>query len=211
MMQPQDQPSPQLTAILNQAEELFLNYGIRSVAMDDIARKLGMSKKTLYQYVDNKDDLVMRVNAKLILEETADIHRIFEETENAIEQLWRVARMNLKHLRKVKPTVIYDLQKYYGKVWKAMQEHNGTTVVHLMVRNLRAGQEQGLYRKDFDPITISKMHIAACWNLVNENTFPLSEYPRTDLFVEYIKYHVYGVVTERGREVFEKFLEQGFE
>ncbi|MEM1220215.1 MAG: helix-turn-helix domain-containing protein, partial [Bacteroidota bacterium] len=44
--------------ILSRSKRLFLRYGIRSVTMDDISKEMGISKKTLYQYVDNKADLI---------------------------------------------------------------------------------------------------------------------------------------------------------
>ncbi|HEX6193727.1 MAG TPA: helix-turn-helix domain-containing protein, partial [Chitinophagaceae bacterium] len=47
--------------IQNKAEELFMQFGIRSVSMDDIANNLGMSKKTVYQYFVDKDELVEAV------------------------------------------------------------------------------------------------------------------------------------------------------
>ena len=44
--------------ILRKTGEMFLKFGIRSVSMDDICRELGISKKTLYQYVENKKELI---------------------------------------------------------------------------------------------------------------------------------------------------------
>ena len=40
--------------ILSKVAELFQKYGIKSVTMDDIARELSISKKTLYQYFSDK-------------------------------------------------------------------------------------------------------------------------------------------------------------
>ena len=62
------------TQIINKAEDLFLRYGLKSVTMDDIARKLGISKKTLYQYVENKTDLVSKIMLAHIEEELSLIH-----------------------------------------------------------------------------------------------------------------------------------------
>jgi AcrR family transcriptional regulator len=52
--------------ILNGAEELFMRYGVRSISMDDIARHLSVSKKTLYQHFADKDDLVLEVTRHML-------------------------------------------------------------------------------------------------------------------------------------------------
>ena len=177
--------------------------------MDDLARHIGISKKTIYQHIDNKDDLVMRVGAKLILEETEEIERIFAESENAIDEMWQCAKMHVRHLRRVKPTVIYDLQKYYRAVWQGMIDHTNTTVVKWMRENLERGQQQGIYREEMNVDVIAKMHVAMSWSLVDEQTFPLHEYEREKLFLEFICYHMNGVLSERGREIFKKYLKEG--
>jgi len=70
------------TQILEKAEDLFLRYGLKSVTMDDIARKLGMSKKTLYQYVENKTDLVSKIMLAHIETEKAKEDMRFSNCEN---------------------------------------------------------------------------------------------------------------------------------
>jgi len=47
-------------SILEKAVYLFMRYGVKSVSMDDLARELGISKKTLYQYFDTKESLLLR-------------------------------------------------------------------------------------------------------------------------------------------------------
>ncbi|MCU0359257.1 MAG: TetR/AcrR family transcriptional regulator [Bacteroidia bacterium] len=42
--------------ILHTSLQMFFRYGIKHVTMDDIAKELGMSKKTIYQYFKEKDD-----------------------------------------------------------------------------------------------------------------------------------------------------------
>ena len=51
--------------IINKATSLFLSLGVKSVTMDDIANDLGMSKKTIYTYFDNKTCLVEAITSYL--------------------------------------------------------------------------------------------------------------------------------------------------
>ena len=199
----------QLRTILEKSEELFLRYGIRSVTMDDLARHVGMSKKTIYQHVDNKDDLVMRMGMKLTLEEVQQIEPIIAESEHAIDEMWRIAKVHVRNIRRVRPTVLFDLQKYHPKVWAAFHEHTRTTVVTWLRNNLERGIREGLYRNDLDVTIIAKMHVAMSWAVVDETTFPLQEFAREQLFLQFICYHMNGVMSGRGREIFNNYLKEG--
>ena len=48
----------ELKNIMLKVRDLYRKYGIKSITMDDVARELGISKKTLYHFVTDKDDLV---------------------------------------------------------------------------------------------------------------------------------------------------------
>ena len=52
---------PKLSSILDRTIELFYEFGIKNLSMDDISRKLKISKKTLYRYVNSKEDLIEKL------------------------------------------------------------------------------------------------------------------------------------------------------
>ena len=110
------------TQILEKAEDLFLRYGLKSVTMEDIARKLGVSKKTIYQYVDNKTDLISKIMLAHIEEEKAMMEAAKNSSEDAIGEMFAVARYALQQLRQLSPTLMYDLQKYYSNIWLLLQK-----------------------------------------------------------------------------------------
>ena len=53
--------------IINKATNLFLSLGFKSVTMDDIANDLGMSKKTIYTYFNNKTCLAEELLAWILI------------------------------------------------------------------------------------------------------------------------------------------------
>ena len=77
--------------LLDKSESLFFRYGIRSVAMDDLARELGVSKKTLYQAVANKEELVREIFARRSAEEAAYVAQLRSDADNAIDEDLRTA------------------------------------------------------------------------------------------------------------------------
>lgn len=190
--------------ILTQAEALFMRVGIKSVTMQDLSRELGISKKTLYQTVENKADLVLKIMFNHAQAEMEAITKITADSESAIDEMLGIARYSLEQLREISPTLIYDLKKYYRKSWdifeKLHQEHAGGVIIE----NFKRGIEEGLYRNDFDIDIVSKLYVSKTFLLVEDSLFPLRKYDRRHLMNEFIKYHLYGIVSPKGKTVLEE-------
>ena len=122
----------QVTKILHKSRELFFKVGIKSVTMDDIARLLGMSKKTLYQFVDNKADLVNKVMIQHIEEETAFVGVLKNDDLNAIDVIVEIVKHVVQTMRNVPQSALYDLQKYYPKSWNIFNEFKNELIFSTM-------------------------------------------------------------------------------
>lgn len=184
--------------ILVQAESLFLRFGVKSVTMDDLAREMGISKKTLYQFVENKADLINKVIRKHVEDEAACVRQLSTKAHNAIEEMLEVGKFAIQQLRRTSPTVVYDLKKYYRKSWELLESFHGKHVYETIRRNIQKGMEEGLYRPDLDPDIIARLYVGKTHLLVDETIFPLREYSREVLFNEFISYHLRGIVSESG-------------
>ena len=77
---------------LAKVENIFLRYGFKSVTMDHIARELGISKKTLYQFVDNKIDLIKKVLELHIEEEKKMVRKAKDNSDNAISEMLDISQ-----------------------------------------------------------------------------------------------------------------------
>ncbi len=186
---------------LRRTEDLFMRYGIKSITMDDVARELGISKKTLYQFVESKDDLVMQVMQRHIEEEKEVSQCWHRDADNAIEEILGVIKNAQKDLQRIKSNIVFDLQKYHRSAWEFMQNYQRGHM-HQMVRaNLERGIQEGLYRSDFDIDIIAKLHVAESFVLLDESFFPRSEYPLEVVFREYLLYYLHAIASDRGREL----------
>ncbi|MBK7409291.1 MAG: TetR/AcrR family transcriptional regulator [Saprospirales bacterium] len=186
--------------ILVKSEALFLRYGIRSITMDDIARELGISKKTLYHFVDNKADLIHKVLLQFIEEERRVILEITQSSGNAIEEMLRIGRYITQVLRKLTPTTLFDLQKYYPDSWQMIRALNQEHIYGVIKNNLEQGIEQELYRHNLNTDIIARLYVGKSHYLVDEEFFPLRNYERGQLYLEFILYHMHGILSDKGRE-----------
>ena len=187
--------------ILNRAEDLFLRYGIKSVTMDDIARELGISKKTLYQFVENKTDLIQQIFNDKIQEEKELIAQIRATATDAIDEMMKIAKHAIDELRKMTPTIMYDLQKYYKSTWKMMESLHQKHIYIIIKENLIMGMQQGVYRSDMNPDVVAKLYVAKTSFVADEELFPMKDYNLEDLFREFIIYHIHGIASPKGLQL----------
>ena len=197
--------------ILEGAEGLFMRYGIKSVTMDDIARELGISKKTLYQYVDNKGDLIQQIFGCRKEEEQAEMAEIHQAATDAIDEILRIAKSVLRRLRGMSQSALYDLQKYYGRQWKAFELEHQQYIYQVLKRNIEDGMKQGLYRENLDPDIVSKLYVGKTSLVADEELFPLSDYNLEALFRQYMLYHIHGIASLEGLKVLEKHMDRNLE
>ena len=103
--------------ILAKATEMFLNYGFKSVTMDDLAEQLGISKKTIYANYENKTKLVEASTLFLFEFISNGINLICELEKNPIDELFAIKSFVMEHLKNEKTSPQYQLQKYYPQLF----------------------------------------------------------------------------------------------
>ena len=186
--------------------KLYRNYGIKSVTMDDVAHHLGISKKTLYEYFSDKRDLVIAVMRSISQNKTVDFSVPQEQNVNAIEELFYYYNVQVKMIRDHKPSFIYDLKKYYPDLYEKFQKDKKQRIHNSVQNNLIKGKKEGLFRNDLNEDVIARLNLMRIEVIMNSGTFSLEEMVSPDLFSEIFRYHVYGIVSDKGRELFEKEL-----
>ncbi|BDS14795.1 TetR/AcrR family transcriptional regulator [Aureispira anguillae] len=189
----------ELTKILDASEILFRKYGIRSVTMADIARDLGMSKKTLYLYIENKHDLVSKVMKRHIIQDQDMCCRIQKESENALDELLKVSLYVQQQVKEINPSLIFDLQKYHRPIWEMMDNFHRKDIVHMVENNLRGGVEEGVYRDNLNVELVSRLYVSLMLTLSDNELFPVTQFPTHVLHKEFIRYHICGIVSDKGR------------
>ncbi len=192
--------------ILRKAFELFMRYGIKSVTMDDIARELGISKKTLYQTVANKADLIAQIFQLHFAEEEQAMATIREQSSDAIEEMLGIGRYVVEKTQGMSPTVVYDLQKYYRSLWDEMQAKMKKNVYSIIIDNLERGIAQGLYRKDMQPDVVARLYVGKTVIAADEETFEACNHDMSTLHRELILYHMHGITSAKGRQLLDKHL-----
>ncbi|HKL09339.1 MAG TPA: TetR/AcrR family transcriptional regulator [Bacteroidales bacterium] len=196
----------ELQNILERVGALYSKYGIKSVTMDDVARELGMSKKTLYQYVENKNDLVEKVLDYLLFERECEFLEIFEKNYNAIEELITVGIQVIKSIKYQNPATEYDLQKYYPVLFNKLQNIRKERMYNATLKNIQKGKQEGLFRKELNEEIIAKIQTSRFLNFSADEFFDPQEMLKPENILELFIYHIRGIANQKGIEELDKTL-----
>ncbi|MCE3295115.1 MAG: hypothetical protein K0R65_829 [Crocinitomicaceae bacterium] len=184
--------------IIDKATAIFLKYGIKSVTMDDMARELGMSKKTLYTYFTDKNDLVLQI---LTVKTKADQNQcclIKEEAENAIDEMFLINQFVSAMMKNVHPSVFYDLKKFHPDALVIFHEHKWKFVKGTIMENIARGKKEGLYRMELPDEIISIIYVGATDLISNGEAFAALDKTSDQVYYEIMKFQLHGLVTEKG-------------
>ena len=197
-----------LKNILLKVRELYMKYGIKSITMDDVAKELGISKKTLYQFVTDKDDLVGKFIENEIALKQEEMFKCFKIGFNAIEELFEISIFMNRMMREQNPATEYDLRKYYPHHHQKIVKSRRERMYNYILLNLKKGKEEGLYREGMNEEVIAKLYLSRSENIQFNELFTVEEFTSVKLFVELLTYHVRGIATEKGIIVLEKKIKE---
>ena len=187
--------------IIDKSAMIFLRHGIKSVTMDDLAKALGVSKKTIYNYFKDKDDLVKLIVSTLIERNrtSCEIGRL--KSENAIDALMNISEYSTRLFTEIHTSVFFDLQKYYPEAWNIIKQHRLDFVSNQITQNIVRGQEEGIYIAELDPKIMSGIHLASVSMMTDSDIFGVESNEYGKLSHEIMLFQLRGIVNDKGREL----------
>jgi AcrR family transcriptional regulator len=194
--------------ISSKAEELFMQFGIRSVSMDDIANNLGMSKKTLYQYFADKDELVEAVVDRHINEVEGDCMNCQRDAQDAIHEIFLTMEHIMEEFKNMNPMLLYDLEKFHYKAYQRFKDYKDKFLLQIIRNNIEWGIKDELYRADLNIDVLSKYRIESIMIPFNVAVFPPGKYNLGKTSEIMIENFTYGLATIKGHKLIQKYNEQ---
>lgn len=192
--------------ILQKATESFLNYGFKSVTMDDLAHQLGISKKTIYTHFKNKTSLVEAATIGLFCQVSEGIDQICAVGKNPIEELYEIKKFVMLHLKNEKTSPQYQLQKYYPKIHDSLKQKQFGVMQSCVMENIKRGMDMGIYRANLNVGFVSRIYYSGVTSIKDHRLFPLEEFAMDQLMDHYLEYHLRGIVTPAGRKILNNII-----
>lgn len=193
-MEPQDK-------ILKTSLELFYKFGIKRVTMDDIAKELGMSKKTIYHHFKEKDDLVNTLCDTEMIKHEQIFDELFNESKNPIHEMMLISANMRKMMQHINPIFFLDLQKFHPQALNRFQEFKQNCAFKHIERNINKGIEAGFYRNDIDVEFTAKYRLSQLDMLLFGNYYSFEKISFTKSHELLLDMFVYGICTAKGHQL----------
>lgn len=191
--------------IVDEAARIFWTNGIRSVTMDDVSRELGISKKTLYLYVKDKNDLVTKVLTHTSCRFHDHIRSIQAQQLNAIDEMYAIAQYIAGESAKFHPSLYFDLAKYHPDACRIMDQGKQVEVVEMVAANMEKGIREGLYRENLNVPLIAKLYVVRFDQVMSVEMGRLTEkFSLAEINWELFRYHIRGIANKKGIDHLEK-------
>jgi AcrR family transcriptional regulator len=194
--------------ILLKAHELFMRYGVRSVSMDDIAAQLGMSKKTVYQYYTDKEELVDAVLSAVLEKNRAECFRDRENAENAVHEIFQAFDMVQDMFSNMNPSIVFDLEKYHPDVYKKVKHHKNVFMYEVIKQNMERGIKEEVYRPEIDVDVLTRFRIESMMLPFNSEIFPTNRTHLVEIQQEILEHFLYGLATVKGQKLILRYKQK---
>lgn len=191
--------------ILKGAEELFFKYGIKSITMDDIARHLGISKKTIYQSYSDKNEIVETLVLNQTKNNECEFQKIEAKTSNVVEEVFEMMNHMSQMFSQMNPNLFYDLQKYHPNAWKIFKQFKEECIERMVEDSVRRGMEQGLVRSDINSKIIARLRMEEVELAFNPQAFPPDKFKIVDIQLSLLDHFLHGICTLKGHKLINKY------
>jgi len=187
---------------------LVMQYGIRSVSMDDIATNLGMSKKTIYQYFKDKDELVEAVVDDIIVTNQFECNADRGKADNAVHEIFLVMDMMAEMFKTMNPSILFDLQKYHPAAFSKFTKHKNEFLYNVCKQNIERGVAEELYRPEIAVDILCRYRVETMFVPFNPEFQKSLKHSLAKIEEEIIIHFLFGLVTLKGYKMIIKYKEQ---
>ncbi len=193
--------------ILYGAQELFFKYGIKSITMDDVAKHLAISKKTIYKYFADKDELVEDMTRQLMKKNEIEFDGISKETDNVVDEVFAMMKHMSIMFSQMNPNLFYDMQKFHPKSWSLFKNFKEECIERMVEESVKRGIEQGLVRPDINTKIVARLRMEEVEMGFNPQSFPPTKFKIVDVQLALLDHFLHGICTLKGHKLINKYKE----
>ncbi len=197
-----------LDKILNSSIELFSQYGFKTITMDDIARRAGVSKKTLYQHFANKQEVVSESVTWYKNNTTENCECILDGADNAIEAMVKMLAFFDNLYKRLNPMAIFELQRFFPDAYVKFKDLLIKRDVVMVRDNILQGIEEGVYRPDLNAELLARYRIETALMALQPNLLVSDRANLISVALEIGEHFMYGIMTEAGVQSYLLYKEQ---
>ncbi|WP_161603032.1 TetR/AcrR family transcriptional regulator [Pedobacter arcticus] len=189
------------TRILEKARELFFFFGVKSITMDDLCKHLGISKKTLYTYYKDKNELVHLIMGDLLDQHVAEMAKLKDKATNAVDEVVLNAKALYSVFKDLKPNVIFEVEKYFPELAEQFLNHRHSCMLEVIKENLERGKTEGLYREDIETDFVAQVRLNQLVSAFDEKAYPLVAFNVQKIIYKLTSLYLNSICSIKGKQL----------
>ena len=197
--------------IISKAKDLFFCFGLKSVSMDDVARQAGISKKTLYQSFEDKEELIHTIVVDLIESHRRLIAESRVKAADAVDEVLKQSAAPFETWAAVNPGFFHELEKFFPVSWNKLQDHKQKIFIPGIIRNLERGREEGNYRDDFPVAFVADFRFLQISSALQPRLITDQKMSVKQVKDELTRFYLHGITTGKGKKLLIKYLKKNNE
>ena len=189
--------------ILAEAKKRFCEQGVKSARMDDIAKGLKISKRTIYEIYSNKEDLLIAIIKEGYAEHLKELDAFASNSSDVMDIMLEVFRLQMENIVQIHPNFIYDIHKY-PKALDTLRE---------LEQQRSAGAKSFFEKGVTEGYFLDTIDFVVFVNIMTSITETMRElvykgvHTYKEILSNYIVVMVRGVCTQKGIQRMDTFLE----
>jgi AcrR family transcriptional regulator len=176
--------------------------------MDEIARELGISKKTIYQYFKDKDDLVCEATSYILDCDRKEFEEIQTQSDNSIEELFLISKCLRRNFENLNPSILFDLKRYHPKAWDIFIEFKEKFFKETVRQTLNKGINEGYFRPEINVDILTILRLEQVQMSFDPRIFPKGQFDFKEVQMQFFDHFVNGIFTEKGRTYYRELFQQ---
>lgn len=191
--------------IIEEAAEMFRTFGIKSVTMDMLAARMGISKRTIYEVFKDKEELLNGVIDWMTVIQREKMKEILNESDNVIEAIFKMISIMAAHIEKMSPAFQMDMRRLHINILEKIDKEETIPCLSNNTEILRRGVSEGVFRDDINVELTNKCMLEVAKVLHDKNVFPPDEFPNQDVVKNFYLNYLRGISTEKGLKLIDRY------
>jgi AcrR family transcriptional regulator len=187
--------------IIEEGAMMFRTYGIRAVTMDMLASQLGISKRTIYEVFSDKDELLKGVLSWMMEKQHEIMTRIFTESGNVIEAIFKMLDLMMSHFQKMSPAFQMDMKRLHRDLYRNPEELTDLPYFSNNSEILKRGIQEGVFREDIDVEITNKCLLEVARMSNDKDVFPPDDFSNKDVIRNFYINYLRGISTRKGLDL----------
>lgn len=184
------------------AMRLFIERGIRAVRMDDVAHQMGISKRTIYELYEKKEDLLYEVVENHFRMREERMKMVVARCTNVMEILLEVYHMKVADFKNTNPLFFSEMIRY-PQLQQFLVEQNVKMREH-SIHFYRRGIEEGYFRSDLNYGMAGLLFDAMGVYIMEKELY--KQYSIEEIFKNIVFVSFRGLCTEKGIRAIDEIM-----